>query len=82
MVKEKELLPEEECWNVFANLQDILAFNEVLLTELTERVQKSMESPETELSDLFLSRVCPHLFRFRPSDWFCRINLSLFIVLT
>jgi len=56
-VVEGELLPEDEQWNVFANIKEILEFNEVLYKELEERVNTSMEHPETKLSDLFLSRV-------------------------
>lgn len=54
---ENELLPEDEIRNVFINVQDILAFNQVFLTDIRGRVTASIKSPETELSDIFLSRV-------------------------
>lgn len=55
-VKTNELLPPEETWNLFSNIEEILEFNEQLLTELEARVHQSISQVETPFSDIFLSR--------------------------
>ena len=49
-------MPEQEIVQIFANTEDILLFNQAMFGELQERVSRSLDHPETVLSDIFLSR--------------------------
>lgn len=55
-VRENNILPSDEIWNVFGNLEEILEFNTKLFGEIQERVAISFNNPATVFSDIFLKR--------------------------